>query len=104
MSSTIPRGHWPTAPRRPEPALARRPEPALARGPESALARGPEPALARGPESALARGPEPTFPRDHNKPAFQPDPDPWFDLRMAAWRIVIGLVAVVGSMVLPQIL
>ena len=72
MSSTIPRGHWPTAPRRPDPAPA--------------------------------RGPVPTFPRDHNKPAFQPDPDPWFDLRMAAWRIVIGLVAVVGSMVLPQIL
>jgi len=45
-----------------------------------------------------------TFPRDHNKAPFQPDPDPWFDLRMAAWRIMIGVVAVVGSMVLPQIL
>lgn len=45
-----------------------------------------------------------TFPRDHNKPAFTPDPDPWFDLRMAAWRIGIGAVAVVGSMVLPAIL
>ncbi len=70
MSSTIPRGHWPTAPQRPAPALAA----------------------------------EPTFPRDHNRPAFQPDPDPWFDLRMAAWQISVGVVAAVGSMVLPQIL
>ena len=45
-----------------------------------------------------------TFPRDHNKPAFTPDPDPWFDLRMAMIRIMVGVVAVVGSMVLPNIL
>lgn len=45
-----------------------------------------------------------SFPRDHNKPEFKPDPDPWFDLRMAMIKIVVGLVASVGSMVLPQIL
>ena len=45
-----------------------------------------------------------SFPRDHNKPAFTPDPDPWFDLRMAAITIMVGVVASVGSMVLPQIL
>lgn len=80
MSSTIPRGHWPTS------------------------TRGHKPILARSPEAISPRGPEPTFPRDHNRPAFQPDPDPWFDLRMAAWQISVGVVAAVGSMVLPQIL
>ena len=31
-------------------------------------------------------------------------PDPWFDLRMAAIKLMIGVVASVGTMVLPSIL